>query len=98
MKPSLRKLVALARKAHTASPATTVTEQAPFGFATRVAAHWAAEARGPTLGQLWQRLCWSGATVSVLICLLSAAYRSTLPEPSAFDLLLEQPAAETEFF
>ena len=95
MNRHLRKLIKFARDAYVPS-CSIASEQAPFGFATRVAARWAAEGRQPTLLQMWQRLCWWGATVSVLICLLSAAYRSALPEPNAFDLLLEQPVTESD--
>ncbi|HZO86525.1 MAG TPA: hypothetical protein VFC26_14995 [Verrucomicrobiae bacterium] len=94
MKPSLQKLITAARKVRRLASAAPESE-APFGFATRVAARWAAQRRA-SAADVWQRLCWWGATASIAICLFSAVYRATLPEPNAFDLLLEQPVMEAD--
>ena len=110
MNPSLKSLLQLARKAdrnaglqtgpspERAGLETGATVRAPFGFSTRVAARWAAEGRKPSAADLWQRLCWWGATASLLVCLTSAIYRASLPEPTAFDVLLEEPGMEVDEF
>jgi hypothetical protein len=77
---------------------TGATTHAPFGFSTRVAARWAQSARKPGVADVWQRLCWWGATASLLVCLTSAIYRASLPEPNAFDVLLQEPAIEADEF
>ena len=97
MNERLNKVVRLARKAYKPSAAEPL-QSAPFGFSTRVAARWATESNRTDLTDLWQRLSWWGATASLLICLSAAVYRATLPEPNAFDLLLEQPASEAYEF
>ena len=97
MRPSLQKLISTARKAPRRN-AAALNEQAPFGFATRVAAQWAAESERANIANVWKRLCWWGATASLLVCLSSAVYRATLPEPTAFDSLLEEPALEGDLF
>ena len=109
MNRSLKSLLQLARKANRrtglqtgpsperAGLETGATVRAPFGFSTRVASRWAAESR-PSIADVWQRLCWWGATASLLICLSSAVYRAALPEPNAFDVLLEEPGMEVDEF
>ena len=87
----LRRLIAAARKAR--APQAAPPADAPFGFATRVAARWA-DARGrASHGELWERFCWWGASVSVAVCLAAFTYQAVTPERNAFDLLLEIPAA-----
>ena len=87
---SLQKLIRVARKAH-APPVAPSDTPAPFGFSTRVAARWAT-ARGPSnRANLWERLCWWGASVSVAVCLTAFVSRSFQPDPNPFEPLFEAP-------
>ena len=96
MKSAIDKLIQLARKAYKPVPRET-PQSSPLGFSTRVAARWA-ESRRATTADLWQQLCWWGATASVLVCLSTAAYRVTVPEPNAYDLLLAEPTLLADDF
>lgn len=97
----LKRVLELARRAkvsHRLTSAATGEEkvEAPLGFSTRVAARWAAER--PARGNLWERLCWFGAAASIAICFGASMYQSSLPEPTAFDELIDAPMIETEMF
>ena len=96
MNRSISNLLRLARRAYKSPPAPS-PQASPYGFSTRVASRWAASGRANTV-YVWQRVCWWGATASLLICLSSAVYRATLPEPTAFDLLLQEASIQTEDF
>ena len=94
---SLRKLILAARKAHVplAAPFDTPV---PFGFSTRVAARWVA-VRGPSnQANLWERLCWWGASVSVAVCLTAFVSQSFQPEGNPFDPLMEPLVDGPEMF
>ena len=92
---SLRKLIVAARKAH--SPGCVPTPaSAPFGFATRVAARWADARHRVSRGDLWERFCWWGASVSVAVCIAAFSYQELRPEPNAFDLILDAQALDSE--
>lgn len=94
-KQALGKLIIAARKAH--QPQSTPTPQpAPVGFATRIAARWAEAGRRNGWADVWERLCWWGASASIAVCLLVFAQKTMTPEPSAFDLLLEVEAVDSE--
>ena len=89
----LRKLIAAARKAHTPSPMPSALE-APFGFATRVATRWGAARQPANRGDLWERFCWWGASVSVAVCLAAFTQHLLTPAPNAFDLMLDAPVED----
>lgn len=88
---SLRKLIQAARKAPMPTEAPPVST-APFGFSTRVAARWAALPKRSGLADIWERLCWWGASASVAVCLTAFVSQSLQPEPNPFDVLLEAQA------
>ena len=88
---SIRKLVVAARKAHAPQPADKLAV-APFGFATRLAAFWAAKPRRLNWTDAWERLCWWGAGASVAVCLIAFVNQSMQPDSNPFDVLLEAQA------
>ena len=68
------------------------------GFASRVAARWSAAPRTPSVGELWEKLCWWGAGAAVAVCVLSALIPPPASEPTAFDILLSvQPSSDSTF-
>jgi hypothetical protein len=93
----LQRLLRLARKAERPVGEPGLLE-APLGFSTRVAARWAEQRRRPALMSLWERACWLGAAASLVVCLSARVYQANLPEPDAFDVLMDAPMAETEIF
>ena len=96
MNAKLKKLIAIARKAH--APSRQLAEedvQAPFGFATRVIAQWSEESKQER-GRVWERLCWWGAATSVAICLVVFVQQHARTEANAFDVLLNTPAEDAE--
>ena len=94
-KQTLQKLILAARKAHTPQ-APLATQEAPLGFSTRVAAHWAATRERSSWGDLWERLCWWGASASLAVCLLAFVNHSLQPDPNPFDVLLEAQANDAD--
>jgi hypothetical protein len=95
IKQKMERLVSLARKA---PPAVTSAEESALqpGFATRVAARWAASRDRGGMPQLWERLCWRGAAVATLLCLASFLYTRQTPQPTAFEILMGAPAASNQ--
>jgi hypothetical protein len=89
----LNQLLSLAKKAHRPM-AEEIKLQAPLGFSTRVAARWASGERSLTPGDLWERLCWCGASVAAVVCLAAAVHHGLNPEPTAFEVLLDMPQQE----
>ena len=94
-KQPLQELIASARKAYAPSSAPPA-EAAPLGFATRIAARWSAARRHPARGDIWERFCWWGASVSVAVCVAAFAQQALSPEPNAFDLILGIQASDPE--
>lgn len=94
-KQPLQKLIAAARKGYAAQSAPP-TEAAPLGFSTRIAARWSAARRHPARGDILERFCWWGASVSVAVCVAAFAQQALSPEPNAFELVLEIQAPEPE--
>ncbi len=94
-KQQLQKLIANARKAYAPQSAPVATA-APFGFATRIAARWSEVRKPPGHGDIWERFCWWGASVSVAVCVAAFAYQALSPEPNAFDLVLGIQASDPE--
>lgn len=89
----LARLLTLARKA--GAELTSELPASPPGFAARVAARWARpDAHGPSVADLWERVCWWGAGAAVAVTVLAVSYQGGAPEPAAFDLLLAVPAEE----
>lgn len=90
------RLLALARSAPVA-PSRPGPEPAavPPGFATRVAARWAAGRRESEL-EIWDRVTRWGlaAAVAVGVAVFVLRSRPADPEPSPFELLVQGPAAE----
>ena len=96
MNRSLNKLIDAARQAH--SPAESVSETAPHGFASRVVANanLGEGRRGLGTLDLLERLGWCGASTSALICLLAFAIHAQQPAPNPFDVLIETPGDPLE--
>ena len=92
IRQKMERLVSLARKA---PPAVTSVEEPALqpGFATRVAARWAASKDRAEMPQLWERLCWRGAAVATVLCLASFLYTRQTPQPTAFEILMDAPEA-----
>jgi hypothetical protein len=64
-------------------------EQAPFGFASRVAAR--AFTGRPARGlDVIERAGWCGAGISAAICVLAFAFHLRMPEPNPFDVMLKE--------
>lgn len=91
----LQKLIASARKAY--APPTSPPDESPsLGFATRIAARWSATHRHPARGDVLERFCWWGASVSVGVCVVAFAQQALSPEPNVFELVLEIQATAPE--
>lgn len=94
----LAHLVAMARKGR---PNSTDGDgsmlRPPPGFATRVAAQWAAGGRGLTSAEVWERLSWWGTGVAAAACLLVVVMHQPTPEPTGFDLLLTGTPVQSLF-
>ena len=96
---SLRKLIQAARQAPSPAPAPAPAppdSPGPFGFSTRVAARWAAGQGRSGRADVWERLCWWGASASVAVCLLAFVNQSLQPEANPFDELIEAPSEVLE--
>lgn len=65
-------------------------DEPPIGFATRVAARWAAERKRGV--NLWERLCWFGAAAAIVVWVGAATLQS---EPDPF---VDAPMSEPEIF
>ena len=89
----LQRVLALARRAPSAAPRSQAAAEVPFGFATRVTARWLAHRHQPSVADLWERLGQWGASVTLGICLVAAAYHQAQPEPGVFDALMDAPMA-----
>jgi len=95
-KDRLDKFLGLARKGrHQESPGP-VSESAPIGFATRVAARWAETPKG-SVADAWERLAWWGGGLAAAACVFAITLHRPEPEPTGFDLLLREPAVEQPF-
>ena len=91
----LESLVAAARKAYKPAPAPDA-EEAPLGFATRVASQaWTPRQtlRGP---DLFERVGWCGAVASAAICLIVFTLHARQPRPNPFEVLIEAEPAQVE--
>lgn len=78
--PDLKRLMNWSGRALRGQP-----EEAPFGFASRVAAAWT-PAQAPTLLLELQKIAWTSASVSaaVMLCgVLVLASQAHAPEPAA---------------
>jgi hypothetical protein len=83
-------LIDAARKAHQAEK-SAAPETAPFGFAGSVVAQSRGKrARGGL--DFFERAAWWASGLSTAVCLAAFVHRQTLPEPGAFDLLIEGEA------
>ena len=72
--------------------------EAPYGFATRVAARWTRAPKPPSLADRWERLCWYGAGVSLAALVFSASLAPSASQPNAFEMLLSMPEATHDTF
>ena len=72
--------------------------EAPYGFASRVAARWAGAPKHPSLADLWERLCWYGAGVSLAALVFSASFAPPTSQPNAFEMLLSVPEISRDIF
>jgi hypothetical protein len=88
---ALAKLVISARKARATAPPGPI-ENAPFGFATRVAARWAAARSVPNWADAWERVCWWGVGASLAVCFMALVGDSLQPDPNPFDGMLDAEA------
>lgn len=61
------------KAARSAAPASQPSDEAPFGFATRVVAHWQAHPE-PPVSVLWQRIALRVLGAMALILISLAAY------------------------
>ncbi len=85
----LARLVAMARAGRPAEAGVDRTPlRPPPGFATRVAAQWAAGGRGLSSAEAWERLSWWGTGLAAAACLLVVVFYQPAPEPTGFELLL----------
>ena len=85
MNRPLQKLITTARKAPRPQPPPAETP-APFGFSTRVAAHWSRGKMAARRADLWEHCCWWVASASVAMCIVVTVQHALQPEPDAFDL------------
>lgn len=85
----LDRLIALARRGRTAKQ-----DEAPLGFATRVASR-ALSARRPDALFVWERLARWGVAIAIVLCILTTAFhqRSTKQSALADFAGLTEPAA-----
>ena len=83
----LKRLFTLARSALSSEPAPI--EPLPYGLATRVASQWASRRQNGNLANLWLRACWWGVGSALAVCVATAVYQTSLPEPDGLDLLVD---------
>ncbi len=72
--------------------------EAPYGFASRVAARWAEAPKQASLADLWERLCWYGAGVSLAALVFCASFTPSASQPNAFEMLLSVPEISRDTF